>query len=193
MEGDRLARALERIDEVHGEDPSRTPDGRPSELVYAERMTAWLARLAPDADDALRLAVRAQHLARWRSPRSALPEGRVGYLRWRKQAGERHAEDVRRIVVACGYDDALATRIATIVAKKARTSDAATQTLEDCACLVFLAHELDAFAAKHAKEKVVDILRKSWAKMSPRARTEAASIALSPHGKALVDAALAAP
>jgi hypothetical protein len=186
-----LARALARIDALHAEDPARTPEGRPAELVYAERMTDWLTRLAPGAGDALTIAVRAQHLARWRSPRDAFPEGRVGYLKWRKEAGERHAEDVRAICRESGSDDSFAARVAAIVQKKARASDPEAQTLEDCACLVFLAHELDAFAAKHADEKVVDILRKSWAKMSPDARRHATSIAFSERAKALVEAALA--
>jgi hypothetical protein len=190
MIDERLARALVRIDAVHAEDPSRT-EGRPSELVYAERMSEWLARIAPDADDALRLAVRGQHLARWRSPRSAFPEGRVGYLKWRKEAGERHAEDVRAICAEVGWDDAFAKRVAAIVQKKARTTDPAAQTLEDCACLVFLSAELDAFAAKHADDMVVDILKKSWAKMSESARREALTIPFSPRARALVEAALA--
>lgn len=188
---DRSARALARIDSLHAEDPSRGRDGRPSELVYAERMTEWLARLAPDADDALRLAVRAQHLARWRSPREAFPEGRVGYLKWRKEAGERHAEDVRAICLESGYDEAFAARVAAIVQKKARASDPAAQALEDCACLVFLEHELEPFAEKHPDEKVVDILKKSWGKMSEAARREALGIAFSERGKRLVEAALA--
>lgn len=186
----RLARALERIDRVHAEDPSLT-NGRPVELVYAERMTAWLERLEPDASDALRLAVRAQHLARWRSPRGVFPEGRVGYLKWRKEAGERHAEDVRVICDEVGYDAAFSARVAAIVQKKARASDAEAQTLEDCACLVFLAAELDAFAEKHDDEKVVEILKKSWAKMSEAARDHARALPLSEHGARLVTAALA--
>lgn len=190
MADERFERALARIDALHAEDPSRT-DGRASELVYADRMTTWLARLAPDADDATKLAVRAQHLARWRSPRAAFPEGRVGYLKWRKEAGERHADDVRRVCVESGYEEAFAARVASIVLKKARASDAAAQSLEDCACLVFLDHELDAFAAKHADEKVVEILRKSWAKMSEPARQRALGLTLSERGKRLVEAALA--
>ncbi len=187
----RLARALARIDEVHSEDPSRGEGDRPSELVYAERMSAWLTRLAPDADDALRLAVRAQHLARWRSPREAFPEGRVGYLSWRRAAGERHAEEVRRLCADCGYDDAFASRVASIVQKKARATDPAARTLEDCACLVFLEAELEAFAQKHADEKVVLILKKSWAKMSEAARGAALGLELSARATTLVLAALA--
>jgi hypothetical protein len=191
MPEDRLVRALAQIDAVHSDDPRRAQGGRPAELVYAERMTAWLAKLAPDAGDALRLAVRGQHLGRWRSPREAFPDGRVGYLKWRKQAGERHAEDVRQICAAAGYDEAFAARVAAIVQKKSRATDPEAQRLEDCACLVFLEHELDAFAAKHPDDKVVDILQKSWAKMSEQARRAAMGIAFSSTGKRLVDAALA--
>src|SRR5438045_729450 len=101
-------RALERIDAIHAEDPIRAADGRARELVYAEHTSRWLDRLAPGASDALRIAVRAQHLARWRSPREAFPEGRVGYLKWRKDAGERHASDVRAILTEVGFDETFA-------------------------------------------------------------------------------------
>ena len=187
----RLLRALDRIDEIHAEDPSRDADGRAKELVYAERMTAWLSRLVEGADESLEVAVRAQHLARWRCPRAAFPDGRVGYLAWRKNAQRAHAEDVGSVCRACGYDDAFVARVAALVLKKARTTDAAAQTLEDCACLVFLAHELDAFVAKHAEEKVIEILRKSWGKMSEPARAAALGIAYSERGRALVTRALA--
>lgn len=189
---DLRERALIRIDAVHADDPVRALDGRGRELVYAEHMSRWLDRLAPDASDALRLAVRAQHLARWRSPREAFPEGRVGYLEWRKAAGERHASDVRALLVDVGFDEAFATRVATLVMKKARTRDPESQLLEDCACLVFLELDYEAFVAKHEDDaKVIDIVKKTWGKMSPRAREEAMKIGLVGRGAALVARALA--
>ena len=49
-------------------------------------------------------------------------------------------------------------------------SDPDAQTLEDVACLVFLRYYAERFAAKHAGEKVLDILIKTQRKMSPRGR-----------------------
>ena len=52
-------------------------------------MTGWLERIEPKASEALQLAVRAQHIARWRIARDEYPMGRAGYLAWRKALGAR--------------------------------------------------------------------------------------------------------
>lgn len=187
-----IAKVLERVDGIHDGDPVRTSEGRARERLYAERMSAWLARLAEAPSDALRIAVRAQHLGRWRSPREAYPEGRVGYLKWRKDAGERHAAEVSAIVLEETGDAALAARVAALVTKKDRLRDAESQTLEDCACLVFLELDYAPFVEKHGDDaKVIDIVRKTWGKMSPRARDEALKLPLEGRGLRLVQAALA--
>ena len=175
---EHLARALAKIDEIHADDPTRTSDGRARETIYAERMTHWLERVDPAASEALRVAVRAQHLARWRLPRDAYPEGRVGYLAWRKDAREKHAADVRAIVLDVGYDDVFAARVASLVMKKDRSRDAEAQSLEDCACLVFLELDYGDFVSKYDDAKVIDVVKKTWAKMSARARDEASTLAL---------------
>ncbi len=78
-------RALAAIDAAHAEDPEKDAAGQPKELAYAQHMSAWLDRLAPQASVPLRLAVRCQHLRRWAIPRGRYPEGKVGYLKWRKE------------------------------------------------------------------------------------------------------------
>ncbi|HEY5778910.1 MAG TPA: DUF4202 family protein, partial [Terrimicrobiaceae bacterium] len=72
-----IARSL--IDAAHSTDP-KSREGRPAELVYADRMEIWLRHLAPDASELLLLAARCQHLERWSVPRNSYPAGRVGYL-----------------------------------------------------------------------------------------------------------------
>ncbi|MBK8388160.1 MAG: DUF4202 family protein [Saprospiraceae bacterium] len=47
--------------------------------------------------------------------------------------------------------------------------DAESQAIEDAACLVFLKHYFSKFAQKTNEEKMVDILQKSWGKMSEKA------------------------
>ncbi|HLU66753.1 MAG TPA: DUF4202 family protein, partial [Kofleriaceae bacterium] len=80
--GSLLQAAVDRIDQVNREDPRRDPDsGEPRELLYGRRMSARLAALVPDAGEALVIAARAQHIARWRLPRARFPEGRAGYRR----------------------------------------------------------------------------------------------------------------
>jgi hypothetical protein len=187
----RFASAIAMIDAAHAEDPQRDAAGRPRELVYAERMSAWLARLAPGASEALRLAVRCQHLRRWLIPRAGYPAGAAGYRRWRADEAASHAKLAAEILAVAGYDAATVARVQALVRKEGLKRDAEAQALEDAACLVFLEDELAAFAAKHDEAKLVPILRKTWAKMSPAGREAALGLALPGPLRALVAKALA--
>ena len=184
--------ALAAIDAVHAEDPERDADGRAKELVYAERMSAWLKRLSPEASEALTLAVRCQHLRRWTISRSSYPEGKVGYLRWRKDESLAHAALAGEILRHAGYDGQAVKRVQSLVKKERIKHDPEAQTLEDVTCLVFLEHELAPFAAKHPDDKVIDILQKTWPKMSAQGQREALALPLPAPLRALVEKALAA-
>ncbi|MSU45718.1 MAG: DUF4202 domain-containing protein [Lacunisphaera sp.] len=190
---DAPARARELIDAAHAADPKRAPDGRPAELVYAGRMEAWVARLVPEATPLLRLAARCQHLERWSVPRASLPEGKVGYLNWRKSLYGKQAARAKELLLAAGLTANEANEVATWVSKAGLKSNSGTQALEDAACLVFLENEIEAFAAEHADyppEKFVDILRKTWCKMSPVAQQAALGLSLPPAIATLVRAAV---
>lgn len=190
----RLDRAFERFDAVNAEDPrTERVDGEPhpKELLYGRRMSETLARFEPEASEALRLAARAQHIARWRIPRERFPEGRRGYKRWRTGLMRLHAELATEILRELGYDEATLQRVDELLRKQGLKRDAEVQTLEDVACLVFLEHYFDAFAADHDDEKLVDILRKTWGKMSERGRRAALSVPLGDHATRLVERALA--
>lgn len=174
-------RARQLVDAAHAADPHRAPDGRPAELVYAERMEAWVVRVAAEPTALLRLAARCQHLERWSVPRASYPHDRAGYLRWRRSLYTKQAERARALLLEAGVSEAEAGEVATWVSKTGLASNPGTQALEDAACLVFLENEIGAFAAQHAeypREKFVEILRKTWRKMSPRAQTLAGSLAL---------------
>jgi hypothetical protein len=186
----RFADALARIDAAHAEDPEKE-GGRPKELVYAERMSAWLERLAPGASEALKLAVRCQHLRRWALPRASFPEGKVGYLSWRKQESLAHATLAGELLGAAGYDADTVKRVQSLVKKERIKHDPEAQTLEDVTCLVFLEFEFAPFAAKHPDEKVIDILRKTWPKMSAQGQQAALALQLPPLLRRLVEKALA--
>lgn len=190
---DSHSRARQLIDAAHAADPHRATDGRPAELVYADRMEAWVTRLVPDAPPALRLAARAQHLERWLVPRSTFPEGKAGYLAWRRSLYTKQAERARALLLEAGVDAAEAADVATWVSKTGLKTNLGTQALEDAACLVFLENEIGAFAAQHAeypREKFVEILRKTWRKMSPAAQQAALALDLPPPIAALVREAL---
>ena len=191
---DRLRKAIAGIDAANGEDPNRIEiDGAsvPAELIYGQRMSAMLARVYPDASELLQLAVRAQHIRRWQIPRDSYPMDRPGYLRWRKELGRKHAEWAGEILSASGYDADEIARVGALLRKENLRRDPETQALEDVASLVFLAHYANDFAAKHAPEKVVSILAKTLAKMSPRGRTTAAALDLSSGVRSALEAAVA--
>ena len=187
------AHARDHIDAAHAADPARAADGRPAELVYANRMEHWVAQVAAEPTPLLRLAARCQHLERWSVPRASFPLDKAGYHAWRRSLYLKQADRARALLVAAVVPAAEAGEVFTWVSKTGLKTNPGTQALEDAACLVFLETEIEAFAAQHAdypREKFIDILRKTWRKMSPRAQDLARSLALSPSIAALVKDAL---
>jgi len=188
---EKFRRAIAALDAAHAEDPDKDDAGIPKELRYAQRMSAWLEKLAPNASDALRLAVRCQHLRRWSMARSAYPEGKVGYLRWRKESALAHAALAGDILARAGYGAETVQRVQSLVKKERVKHDPEAQRVEDAACLVFLEFEFAAFAAKHDEAKLVDILRKTWPKMSPQGQAAALALRLPARLLKLMEKALA--
>lgn len=190
----RFTEAVRRLDAANAADPNVTVAGGepvPHELHYARRMTQWLERLEPGASEALRLAVRCQHLQRWLIPRSQYPMTRAGYHRWRTDLGRFHADRAAEILRGVGYDDATIGRVQSLVRKEGLKTDPETQTLEDAACLVFLEEEFGEFADRHEQAKVVNILVRTWGKMSERGRAAALALDLPAPQRALIGKALA--
>lgn len=190
---DAYQRARELIDAAHSADPHRLEDGRAAELVYADRMENWVANVAVEPTPLLRLAARCQHLERWVVPRTSFPDGKPGYLAWRRSLYTKQAERARSLLFAAGVSSDEAAEVVTWVSKTGLKTNSGTQALEDAACLVFLENEIGAFATQHAdyrREKFVDIIKKTWRKMSPRAQELARSLALTPEIAALVNEAL---
>ncbi len=189
----RCEEAFERFDLANDEDPSQlVVDGvpQPKALVYAVRMTDRLERFAPQASELIRLAARCQHIRRWTIPRANYASGRTGYRLWRKTLGRFHADVAAEILRAVGYDEATVSRVGALLRKDHLKSDPAVQTLEDVACLVFLEHYLAEFASDRDEATVVDVLRKTWRKMSEPGRAAALTIDLPTELKALVTQAV---
>ena len=167
--------AIAAFDQANAEDPNKEmADGKeyPKELLYAQRMGEMQERYAPEASEAVKLAVRAQHIQRWKIPRSNYPMDRIGYLKWRTGLYKFHAETAGRIMQEIGYDGAMIARVKTIVSKKGLKVNPETQLMEDVADLVFIEHYMAGFAAQHPEydeAKWMQIIRKTWQKMSPRA------------------------
>jgi hypothetical protein len=192
--------AIATIEAANGADPNQEIcDGKawPKELVYGRRMSAWLERLAPNASDALRLAARAQHIERWHIPRGDFEDGKKGYHLWRTTLYRYHAERAGALLTAVGYGSDIVERVGQLLQKKYLRSDPEAQTLEDAACLVFLenhfAEFVDKFDDKYDDAKIVDIVQKTWAKMSENGHKAALGLVgqLPDRARALVETALA--
>ncbi|KAB5575953.1 hypothetical protein GE09DRAFT_610075 [Coniochaeta sp. 2T2.1] len=203
------ATALRLIDEAHSHDPKRipAPEGTaaisplqsstvPYELHYAQKMTRWLALRSPDASPALQLACRAQHFRRWEIPRDSYPMTRTGYLTWRAKLKAQAATQVAELLTSPAITPPLPQevidRVAALIRKENLSKDEEVQVLEDVACLVFLDDQFDDFQKKpeHDEEKVVNILKKTWVKMSPEGQTLALQMDLSDRAKSLIQKAL---
>jgi len=169
---ERFEQTILLIDAANREDPNLVDDGDkqwPKELLYGQRMSDMLQRFAPDTDDVARLAIRAQHIQRWKSPRSDYPMDRTGYYQWRTQLYQFHADTVAALMLQAGYEDADIERVKSMVGKKGLKVNPDTQLLEDIANLVFIEHYMLEFASKHpeySEEKWIEIIQKTWKKMS---------------------------
>jgi len=178
----RFERAIALFDAANGEDPRLEPgpDGErhPRELLYSQRMTEMLERYAPEAPEAVRLAVRAQHIQRWKSARESYPMDRNGYLQWRTNLYKFHADTAGRLMQEAGYDDATIERVKKAVGKRGLKVNPETQLLEDVTSLVFIEHYMLEFVQQkpdYSEEKWLDIIRKTWKKMSAEAHAFALS------------------
>lgn len=175
MTQQRYADAIAAFDQANAEDPNQESVGGkefPKELLYAQRMTEMQERYAPEASEAVKLAVRAQHIQRWKIPRSNYAMDKPGYMLWRTGLYQYHAETAGNLMQEVGYDEAMIGRVKTIVGKKELKTNPETQMMEDVVDLVFLEHYMLAFAGQHAEydeAKWIIIIRKTWNKMSPRA------------------------
>jgi hypothetical protein len=179
----RLEQLFTRIDELNAQDPEQADDGAtsvPAALLYGRRMSQILETFDPEASEELAIAARGQHIERWLRPRTDYPEGREGYLAWRRDAARYHAERVTGLMASCGYDEAARERVSGLMRKKHLKADPEVQTLEDVACLVFLRWYAGAFSHKHAMEKVLPSISKTAAKMSARGRAAALDLNLPP-------------
>lgn len=176
MSDSRLEQALARFEDAHHEDPrSVVIEGEsvPWSVHYHRRLAHWVVRLGAGASVPLRLAAACQHIRRWQIPRSDYGAGRREYRRWRSGLATLHAEIAREILTDVGYDEGTIARVETLLRKIGLARDSELQLFEDAICMVFFENEYVDLAAKHDDDKLVDILRKTWAKMSEVGRRAA--------------------
>jgi hypothetical protein len=193
-----LNNTLTAIDDINRQDPNTIIFNNTSyakELVYGQQMTDCLTKYWPEANELLQIAVRAQHIKRWQLKRTEFPEGKAGYYQWRIAQGKFHAELTASIMVEQGYNKAQSEQCASIIRKENLKTNTDSQTLDDVACLVFLMHYFNEFAAKYTEQdneaKIVRIVQLTWGKMSEQAHDIALSLTLPDHLGAIVAKALA--
>jgi len=193
MVASRFQKAIEAFDRANAEDPHTVLSNgaqRPRELVYAERLSAWVMQLEPHASETLRLAARCQHIRRWQIPRASYPAGRVGYLQWRTQLARFHADTAAQLLAEAGYEQESIDGVRRINLKQNLRSSSDMQVMEDALCLSFLEFEFDDFIAKYPAEKVIEVVQKTWQKMSARGHEVALTLPFSIGGLELVTRAL---
>ncbi|KAL8712233.1 MAG: hypothetical protein Q9220_003384 [cf. Caloplaca sp. 1 TL-2023] len=194
MSDSRFDIAVRSIDEAHAEDPKKIQlHGAevPYELFYSNKMVEYLEKRDANASECLRLAIRAQHLRRWEVPRDSYAMNKTGYHLWRTYLKKRQAALAHEICRSSGYSEEDADRVAALVRKENLKADDETQTLEDVACLVFLGDQFEEFEKGHDEAKILNILRKTWIKMSARGHELALEISMSERAQALIGKALA--
>ncbi|MEP3372565.1 MAG: DUF4202 domain-containing protein [Maribacter dokdonensis] len=190
---DKLLLAFQQFDEANKQDPNTEVfEGTtyPKEVLYGIRMTERLNAFDPNASEALRLTARCQHICRWEIPRESYEMNREGYLRWRQELKKFHATKAASILENIGYDKETIDNVKFLLQKKQLKKNEETQTLEDVICLVFLEFYFEPFAHKHPEDKTIDILQKTWRKMSTKGQEAALELPLSKFSLDLITKAL---
>lgn len=185
--------AVAAIDAANSADPtSISVRGHQLPLAFAHgRLAAeWIVSLHGSDDDLLLLAARAHHLRRWELPRTSYPEGRAGYLAWKRDQRQRHATDVAALLEAAGYSPAEIERVQALVRRDRLATDAGSQAVEDAACLVFLETQLADLSRRLDHDLLISVLRKTARKLSPAGAAAIADIPLGAAERAVLAEAL---
>lgn len=189
----KLETAFELFDEYNQQDPHTITwkdKEYAAEYFYALQLYNWVKVLEPDAGEHLLLAARAQHIGRWQHPRSTYPDGKAGYLTWRKDMAKFHAKTAGDLMLQAGYAPEDVQTVSHIILKENLKHDKEVQVMENALCLVFLQFQYEVFISKHEDQQVIRILKKTWAKMTDEGRKHALVLPMSGHGKKLIESAL---
>ena len=189
----QFEQAYARFDEENSRDPNTEKENGaayPRELLYAKRLTDWVLKLDPQASEALRLAARCQHICRWMIPRDSYEMNRAGYLQWRNALKQLHAAKAGDILRESGYPDTLIQSVQDLNLKKNFPKDPESRSLEDALCLVFLQYQFTDFMKGKEESKLIEVLQKTWKKMSDAGRKQALLLPVEPKAKALIEKAL---
>lgn len=195
MSADKFHDTIAEIDRLNREDPNlEAKEGKPipKELLYGQRMSTMLLDFDQNASETLKIAARGQHIQRWRIPRESYPMDRKGYLLWRTELKGFHGKLVGSIMAGLGYSETDIQHVDDLINKRRLKIDPEAQCLEDVVCLVFLKYYFDEFIAKHQdeEEKIIDIIQKTWKKMSDKGHAAALKLGHSERALGLIRKAL---
>ncbi len=185
--------AVLKIDEYNKKDPNLVVEKDkqiPKSYLDSLRQSDWLTKLEPNASDELKIAVRSQHIGRWEIPRNSYPETRSGYLSWRTDLARFHSETTAKILSEVGFEHAFIEKVKNLNLKKGIKLDPETQMLEDVLCLVFLEFHISDFHNQHPREKVINIIQKTWKKMGIKGQAFALKLPYNPEVLSLLSEAL---
>ncbi|MFM2070754.1 MAG: hypothetical protein RLZZ623_1017 [Actinomycetota bacterium] len=189
------AAVVDAIDAANAGDPTVVSvRGHGVALAFAHGRLAveWVEFLRPDADELVLIAARAHHLRRWEVARSTYPEGRTGYLAWKRDQRHRHATDVAQLMEAAHYPPEEIERVQALVRRDRLASDPDAQLVEDAACLVFIETQLADVARRLDHDLLVGVLRKTARKLSVEGAAAISRIPLGDFERALLAEALIA-
>jgi len=191
----RLQEAFKLFDEYNQHDPRSIiwkNAEYPLEYAYSLMLSEWVLSLQSASSEELLLASRSQHIGRWEIPRDSYPEGRVSYLKWRKDLARHHAAISGNLMQIAGYEINKIERVKDIILKKRIKQDAEVQIMENALCLLFLEYQYEDLRKKylHDPEKMVNILYKSLLKMDSHGHAVARLLNFTSEGLKLVKKAI---
>ncbi len=190
---DKMEKAFALFDAYNQRDPHRVNrDGMeyPAEYFYSLQLFNWVRKLQTDAGESLLLASRCQHIGRWEIPRSTYPQGKAGYFAWRTGMAKYHAAKAGQLLEEAGYGPDMVAAVGSLLLKEGLRTRPDMQVMENALCLVFLEFQYEDFLLLHPAEKIIRILKKTWAKMSQPGRDAALGLSFSEKGRELIGAAL---
>lgn len=197
MDSDQqFAEAIKKIDAANSEDPrSEMVDGQsqPRELLFSQRVYEWVNKLADNPSEELLLAARAHTLRRWMIPRDQYPKTTVGYHQWRDVLAQFHANEAETILQAIGYSAEVIQAVREFITKANWPQNTEACTLEDADCLVFLETKLANYIDEWEESKAINILQRTFKKMTPEGRTHAMQLKLGEPERELLQRAVSQP
>lgn len=186
-------KAIEEFDKLNALDPNKIKSKGeiyPKELLYSNRMTDTLLSYDSNPSEIMQLTVRCQHLCRWEIPRSTYEQNRTGYLKWRKDLSKFHVQKTSIILKDLEFEEDTINKVTDLLKKKGLKTNPEVQLLEDVVCLVFLEYYFEQFSNKYNDEKMIEILRKTWVKMSYKAQARALKLKFSARSENLIKQAI---